>query len=168
MAALIDKDDFGALVRWSDNLPASAIDTHILNAQKFDVRPVMPVTKTGGVNMLDNIETAVNESPVTKPELVELFNDYVKPLLVFKAYAQFLLWHGTNVVQYGLRRNIEDTSENISDKLRAELIADTEAKANSYLAEFKKALEDASYTFDDVVYQYSGTKPKAKTRISAV
>jgi len=168
MATLIDKDDFSAYVKWSANILASQVDTHCSDAQLFDVKPIMPTAKVSENNMLTDIETAINESPVTKPELVELFNSYIKPLLVLNAYRRFLLWHGVNIAQFGLRKNIEETSESITDKQRAELMADTEAKTNAYLAEFKKALKDASYTFDDVVYQYTSEKPKASIRITAI
>ena len=81
-------------------------------------------------------------------QLQALFNNYIKGFLVCKAHARLLLWQGNNVTQFGLVRNREDTSDAISDKQRAELIQSSEHKANVYLAQMAKALEDANYTFE--------------------
>jgi hypothetical protein len=64
----------------------------------------------------------------TKPQLTALFNEYIKPFLVLGSYYRFLLWHGANVSQYGIRQNNEDTSSEVSDKRRAELMGDVQSK----------------------------------------
>lgn len=167
--ALINKSDFSEYVVFSNNIKDDNIDVHCRDAQNFDVYPIMPTAKVSGNNMIDDIIFALTESPVEKPELIALFNDYVKPFMVLKAYCRFLLYHGRNITQYGIRVNNEDTSNDIGDKGRAEFIADNEHKANVYLARLNKALKDANYTFDSVVYQYAcQTKPKAKTRIYSI
>jgi len=170
MVQLIDKDDFGTYVKWSDNLRASDVDFHCKDAQNFDAYPIMPIAVVSLNNIVLDVENAVNVSPVTRPELLEWFTDYLKPFLVTKAYARLLLWQGRNVTQFGLRVNNEETSTELTDKNRSELIADTEHKCNVYLARLTSALKDADYTYDSIVYSFSDceTKPRAKTRIKAV
>lgn len=167
--ALIDKDDFSAYVPWSDNIKAPQVDVHCFDAQTIDVYPLLPTAKVSGNNMTDDIIFALTESPVTQPELVAFWNDYVKPLIVLKAYCRFLLYHGRNITQYGIRVNNEDTSNDVGDKGRGELMADNEHKANVYLMKLKERLDAVNYTFDSVVYEYAcNNKPKAKTRIVAI
>lgn len=170
MTQLIDKEDFGAYVKFSDNIRAADVDFHCKDAQNFDAYPIMPLAVVSGNNMVTDIETAVNESPVTKPELVAFFNDYLKPFLVCKAYARFLLWAGRNITQFGLRVNNEETSTEVTDKSRAEMIADIEHKCNVYLARMTTNLYDTDYTYDGVVYEFGDckSKPRAKTRIIAI
>jgi len=169
MVQLIDKDDFGTYVKFSDNLRAADVDFHCKDAQNFDAYPIMPVAVVSDNNIVLDVENAINESPVTRPELLEWFTDYLKPFLVCKAYARLLLWQGRNVTQFGLRVNNEETSSELTDKNRAELIADIEHKCNVYLARLTDNLKDTDYTYDLIVYEQScQTKPRAKTRIKAI
>lgn len=152
MVQLIDRDDFQQYVKFSANIPARDVDYQCKDAQEFDVMPLLPVAVITGNNMMTDIEVALFESPVTKQELVSLYNDFVKPLLVCKAYARYLLWAGRNVSQFGLRVNNEDTSIEVSDKARGELIADVEHKCNVYLSRLLKELNDKKFTFDTIKY----------------
>ena len=165
MPQLIDKNDFIGVVPMSVNIPDVNVNLHCLDAQNIDTFPIMPITATG-VNMLTDIENATSSS---NPELMEFFTTYLKPFMVCMAHARFLLWQGNNITQFGIRVNQEDTSQPITDKTRAELIASSEHKANVYMMKFKEALEEANYTFDTVVYSYEcNNKPRAKTRIKAI
>lgn len=171
MVQLIHKDDFGTYIKFSDNIPARDVDFHCKDAQNFDAYTIMPLAVVSGNNIVLDVENSVNVSPVTRPELLEWFEDYLKPFLVCKAYARFLLWAGRNITQFGLRVNNEDTSTEVTDKNRAEMIADVEHKCNVYLARLTKALKDADYTYDSIVYSFDNcdsSKPKAKTRIYAI
>lgn len=170
MTQLIDKDDFGQYVKWSDNIPARDVDFHCKDAQNFDAVPIMPLAVVSHNNLITDIETAILESPVTRPELLSFYADFVKPYLVLNAYRRFLLWSGRNLTQYGLRINNEETSTEVTDKARAEMMADALHKGNVYLARLTDGLKDADYTFDDIIYSFNNcqTKPKAKTRIKAV
>lgn len=170
MVQLIDKDDFGTYVKWSDNIPAANVDFHCKDAQNFDAYPIMPIAVVSLNNIVLDVENAINESPVTRPELLEWFTDYLKPFLVCKAYARFLLWQGRNITQFGIVVNQEETSTEATDKARAEMIADTEHKCNVYLARLTKALKDADYTYDSIVYEYTcdNSKPRPKTRIVSI
>jgi hypothetical protein len=158
MAQLIDKSDFIGIVKMSVNIPDSDVNFHCMDAQRFDLFPIIP----------DALATALQGS--MGAELQAFFDDYVKGFLVCKAHARLLLWQGNNVTQFGLVRNNEDTSEPISDKQRAELIQSSEHKANIYLAQMSKAMSDADYTFDSVVYTYETCedKPKVKPKFFSV
>jgi hypothetical protein len=170
---LIDKDDFGAYVQFSDNLRAANVNFHCMDAQNFDFAELFPDATLSGNTFLADIETAFSESPVTRPELIAFFNNYVKAYLVCKAYARLLLWHGKNITQFGIRVNNEDTSNEITDKARSELIADINSKANVYLLKMSNAFKTANATFDSIVYGNTtgcdtSQNRKPKTRIVAI
>ena len=158
MAQLINKSDFIGIVKMSVNIPDTDVDFHCLDAQRFDLFPIIP----------DALATALQGTMGT--QLQAFFNNYVKGFLVCKAHARLLLWQGNNVTQFGLVTNREDTSAPISDKQRAELIQSSEHKANVYLAQMTKAMKDANYTFDSVSYEYAACaeKPKVKPKFFAV
>ena len=171
MTQLIDKDDFGTYVKWSNNIPAADVNFHCKDAQNFDAYPIMPLAVVSGNNLITDIETAINASPVTRPELITFFEDFVKPYLVLCAYKRFALLHGINVTQFGFRVNNEDTSNETDKEKLANLMADALHKSNVYLARLTDGLKDADYTFDNIVYSFNNcetTKPRAKTRIKAV
>lgn len=170
MYQLINKDDFAGIVKWSANIPDRDVDFYCIEAQKFDVYPVMPLAVVTGNNFIEDIEIAIQESPVTKTKLVAFYDDYVKPFLVCKAYERLLVLHGRNITQFGLRVNNEETSSEVSDKARGEWIEQTTHKANVYLADLMKEMKKVNYTFDSVVYSFAkcDNKPKYSTRIKAI
>ena len=57
--------------------------------------------------------------------------------------------------QYGLRTSVEDTSSEISDKARGELMADINNKKSYYWSRLIKTMSDNAYTYDDVVYNFN-------------
>ena len=141
---LIIKSDFEAYCKLGKNIKDSDLDLHIRDAQEIELFSWIP----------DNMYTDLMDNLSTKPELTDLFNNYIKPFLVVSAYYKFILWHGKNISQYGIRQNTEDTSEEISDKSRAELMADVQAKKNVYLSRLKDTMFDDDYTYDNVVYDF--------------
>jgi len=92
--------------------------------------------------------------------LMSFWTDYVKPFFMCCAYYRFLLWHGANITQYGSRQNTEDTSQELTDKRKGELLADISGKKDIFLARLTKAFKDAANTFDGVTYQYDSTDTK--------
>lgn len=158
MAQLINKSDFIGIVKMSVNIPDSDVDFHCMDAQKFDLFPIIPTA----------LATALQGT--MGAELQTFFNNYVKGFLVCKAHARLLLWQGNNLTQFGLVTNSEDTSVPLTDKQRAELIQSSEHKANVYLAQMSKAMSDAKYTFDGVSYEYESCaeKPKVKPKFFSV
>lgn len=169
---LIDKDDFGEYVQFSDNLRAGNVNFHCMDAQNFDFAELYPNATVSGNTLLANIETAVSESPVTRPQLVTFFTNFVKPFLVCSAFQRLLLWQGRNITQFGIRVNNEETSNEISDKARAELISDINNKTNIYLLRMSNAFKAANNTFDTIVYgNTSGCNQEnrgPKTRIAQI
>jgi len=155
---LIIKSEFLEFVKLGANVTKNSdIDTYIKDMQEIEFKPVVPTA----------FYTAITGTPGS--ELTTFLNDYVKPYLICGSYEKFLLWHGRNVAQFGLRENQEDTSTPISDKARGELIADVRRKTNVYLASMNDRLNDVSYTFDSVVYDFntcntSKSKPKIGMR----
>jgi len=151
---LIIKSEFTDYVKLGANVTKNSdIDTYIKDMQEIEFKPTVPLA----------FYNEICGSPGT--ELTEFLNEYVKKYLICGAYEKFLLWHGRNVAQFGLRENQEDTSTPISDKARAELIADVKRKSNVYLLSMNDRLNDVSYTFDGVVYDFNScdiakSKPK--------
>ena len=166
MIQLINKTDFIGVVPMSVNVPSANVDLHRKDAQSIDTIPIMP-TRTGEVSIVTDIE---NTNAGARPQLFAFYNSVLKPYMICMAHARFLLWQGNNITQFGIVMNQEDTSDPVSDRARAELIASSEHKANVYLAQVTSALKAANYTFDTVVYSYESCadKPRAKTRIHAV
>lgn len=107
------------------------------------------------------ISSSTNNEPSANPlkweeiELYTLFEDYIKPYLICSAYVRVLLWAGRNMSQYGLRTSVEDTSSEISDKARGELMADINNKKSYYWSRLIKTMSDNAYTYDDVVYNFN-------------
>lgn len=141
---LIQKSDFNTYVQFTQNIEDRIIDFHIRDAENFDFAPKMP----------DAFYDALQEDTSPADELYTFRITYVTPLLVLLAYQRFLLWAGRSITQYGLRQINEDTSVEISDKARAELINDIKSKCNIVWTTFYNALKDAEYTFDGVTYDF--------------
>lgn len=117
-------------------------------------------------------EPSISLSDWDDIELASLFDDYVKPYLVCCAFSRYLLWTGRNISQFGIRTNSEDTSTEVSDKARAELIADINNKKAYYWSRFKKKIYDDDYTYDGVLYNFETdcdvSRPKRNFNIRAV
>jgi len=141
---LIIKSDFDTYCKLGKNIKDDDLNLHIRDAQDVDF--FSWVNDTFYTDLMDNL--------ATKPELTTLFNTYIKPYLVLSAYYKFMLWHGANVSQYGTRQNQEDTSQEVSDKRRSELLGDIQSKINVYLNRLKDKLNDDNYTYDSVVYDW--------------
>ncbi len=113
-------------------------------------------------------EDLMNCNETDRPQLQSLLDTFVKPYLICGAYAKFLLWHGRTINQAGVRQNLTDTDNEISDKARGELTNDIIRKANIYLNKLKLKLCNDSYTYDGVVYTFYDEidKKRAYTKTS--
>jgi hypothetical protein len=123
------------------------------------------------VNVNTNSKPSAANTDWSEIQLMSFWTDYVKPYFLACAYYNFLNWHGANVTQYGLRQNQEDTSQEVSDKRKGELMASVSGKKDSYLARLTKRFNDVNKTFDEVVYEYDSTdthKPNQGVRIWGV
>jgi hypothetical protein len=188
---LINKTDFLPFVNIGNNVKDELINSHIDDAERFDVLVELPSTmildiqsqfiepirawsRTATYNQNDLVRheeqysyywkstsaspqsgnEPTGSSPVwQKVQLLNFFENYIKPFWVCKAASRFLLWHGRNVTQFGLRNMLDDTSEAISDKARGELIDDIDRKAAHYKTQINLYLKQVEYTFDGTVYE---------------
>lgn len=159
--ALIQKSEFKTYVDFSDNIPSKKLDYNINDAQIFDLKPLVPADFYTDLFSLS-----------ARPELTVLLDDYVKPYLICSAFSRYLLWTGRNISQFGIRTNNEDTSTEVSDKARAELIADINNKKSYYWSIFKKKIYDDNYTYDGTTYDFTNdcdvSRPKRNFNIRAV
>lgn len=159
--AYLDINYLKSLVKLAANTPQSVIDNHITEVLEFDIRPVLP----------DVLITALNNGSFnqsTHPQLAAFWLNHLKPYFAYKWYYRFLNWHGTNITPFGARANKEETSDEITDKRRGELMADVNKKADIYMLRVNKALNDANYTFDSVVYTedlLDDIRPQRRMRI---
>jgi len=100
----------------------------------------------------------IGSQPDTNPldwvesELGTFYYNFLRPFLAFCAHGRFMLWAGSNLTQYGFVKISEDTSTEISEDRRAELIADVKTKSNIWLSRLKKRLCKVNWIFDNVNY----------------
>lgn len=117
-------------------------------------------------------EDLMNCNATDDPQLYSLLNTHIKPYLVCGAYAKFLLWHGRTINQGGIRQNLSDTDNEISDKARGELMNDIIRKQNIYLNKLKFKLCADNYTYDGITYTFfdelDKTRPHNKITIKQV
>lgn len=118
------------------------------------------------INNTNSIPTSSNAN-WSETELMAFYVDYIKPYIVMSAYSRFLFWHGANVTQFGLRQNNEETSVEVSDKRRAELLQDIKAKINIYLSNLNKEFDDVSGVFDGTTYTIDTYDNNEPTRTGA-
>lgn len=88
----------------------------------------------------------------TLKELNTLWLVNVKPYMVYCAYARFLVEHGVNVTQSGMRVAFEDTSNEVDAKTKAMKINSQKSKASAEENLLHVALTNANWTFDGTTY----------------
>jgi hypothetical protein len=140
---IITKIDIAAEIStFSINIEDRIVRQFIKEAEEFDLKPFCPT------NFIEALS-----SPAT--ELKAVLQQYVKPFLCRAAYGRFLLHAGANVTQHGAVTINEPTSQPISDRQRADMIAYNERIMQSMRGMFFKKLKDENYTFDGVTYDLS-------------
>lgn len=143
---VIQRSDFTGVVKIGVNVKDSDLSSYIKDMQELEF-----------FSWCDDIfysDVINNGSQTNRPELTTLINEYIKPYLVCGAYHSFLLWHGRTPTQLGLRVENSESSSEISDKGRAELMADVQKKKNIYLLKLKQKMYSDSYTYDDITYTF--------------
>lgn len=118
------------------------------------------------INNTNSIPTSSNAN-WNETALMAFYVDYIKPYIVMSAYSRFLLWHGANVTQFGLRQINEESSQQITDKWRGELLQDIKAKINIYLSNLNKRFNDVSGAFDGTTYTIDAGDNTEPTRTGA-
>lgn len=103
--------------------------------------------------------------------LFDVWRDYLKPYLIWKAFKELLFWHGYNVTPFGLTQISEEGNESISDKKRADLTAYASSEIQIKWFDFTVYMNEASKTIDSVVYDFADAKVEKipfKTKIRSI
>ena len=156
----LTKQDIATYFEWTNNILDKDIDPHIRRARDKDFKPIVPIA------FYDAFLAETCGSPTT--ELCTFYNDFIKPLWAAFTFQRYLLWAGANVTQFGLVRNLEPTSEPISDKQRGELMNDVQGDINTYLADFYRELNDNLNIFDGVEYDFACVNKKSTLKIRPI
>lgn len=104
-----------------------------------------------------------NVNPISSPatwqlsELGTFFENYLKPFGVFACYKEFLIYHGINITQFGLRVADETTSFAADGNTRAAMLDNARSRMNAYQAKFQNYLCDIDWTFDGIIYDIDCT-----------
>jgi len=152
---LIIKSEFRTFCKLGANVGKdSELDSFIQDMQELEFRSTMD----------EPFYIDVTGDLTNRPELQLFLDTYIKPYLICGAYEKFLLWHGNNVSQFGIRNNIEDTSQQVSDKTKGELLADVKRKTNAYLSIMTRELYRSNYTFDGIVYTFFDDPYKTRSK----
>lgn len=156
---IIQYTDFPQYVKIGINVDPAELGIHIKDMQELDF---LSWTDDDFYN-----DVVALPYPTNRPELSAFVEEFVKPYLVCGAYHKFLLWSGRDVTQMGVRLEIDQSSQDIGDKARGELMADVKGKMNSYLARLTKQLCKISYKLDNKTYTFydDGDKVRPKPSI---
>ena len=151
--ATITLNDIQSYAQITLNVEARLIDHHISLSRTIDLEPI--VTKA----LMVAVDVAVAEETITKPELVDFYNNYIVPYWCLSAYNRFLASHGTNVTQFGLTvtQDNRGTFVQADEERRAVIMRqsnDDRKVFKTYMTDYLKSVE---FTFDDVVFDESDT-----------
>jgi len=182
MTPLITKQQIGKFVNLSENISDLDINPFIRDAQEFDTINVFPIAllnaisanvlakiaqwnknKTYGVGdlvLFETYYTALASNTDSQPpsanweanELMNFYAEYLQPFIAYSFYYRFIAYHGAKVTPAGLKQLVDDTTVNVSDKMRGEMLGDIKSKLNVWTGKISKKLNDVDYTFDGVVY----------------
>ena len=182
MIPLITKQQIGKFVTLSENVDSLNIDSFINDAQEFDTINVFPIAllnaievklllkiqqwnknKTYALNdyvFYDTYYTSLGVSTNSQPpsadwednELMNFYIQYLQPFIAYSFYYRFIAYYGAFVTQKGIRSMTDETSTEISDKRRGEMLGDIRNKVNVWTGKISKKLNDVDYTFDGVQY----------------
>lgn len=122
--------------------------------------------------MYVSLQATTGDDPATSPlywssnPIGTFWLVYVKPWAVFECFAKFLLWHGKNITQFGIRIQTDDTSIQVTGSERADLIDDVNTSAGTYKSLMLNYLCDVEWTIDSVVYTVDCTDFKDEPSFS--
>lgn len=151
--ATITLNDIQSYSQITLNVESRLIDHHISLSRTIDLEPI--VTKA----LMDAVDTAVVEEPITKPELVAFYNDYIVPYWCLSAYNRFLASHGTNVTQFGLTvtQDNRGTFVQADEERRAVIMRQTNYDKKVFKTYMIDYLKSVDFTFDNAVFHKSDT-----------
>jgi len=196
MTPLITKQQIGKYVTLTENVSDLDVDMFIRDAQEFDTIPVFPIALMNAISakvlakiqqwnknktyaiddivFLDTYFTALASNTDSQPpssdweanELMNFYVEYLQPFIAYSFYYRFIAYHGVKITQGGLKQLVDDTTTNVSDKMRGEMLGDIKSKLNVWTGKISKKLNDVDYTFDGVQYlPETGKSTHIKSRL---
>jgi len=132
---LITKDDFAPYAELSINLKEEKkLLQHINNAQELDLRPLLGdqmyydmLKKSGDHNYAELLNGKEYEDNGVSIQFQGL-----KPVIVYFAYARYLLVANVQATATGFTQKLNDMSQPIDSRTRTAMIQDAQSIANSY------------------------------------
>lgn len=102
-------------------------------------------------------------------ELLNFWQQYVKPLMAVYTFKRVTVEAGIHVAQGGFREHLDPTSTEISSTRRAEMLGQNDTRIGYYKQALENKLKDVDNTFDGVQYTTNDCKTgRGRTRIIAV
>jgi len=123
MVHLISIPDFAGRCDLSGNIDEKYINPHILKAQEQFLKPLI------GTDFYSSLLDQFESGYFSNAEIETMFNEYLKPYLIYLSYSLYLPHSKAFMTGYGPVVMTESNSEQISDRLLS-IMAD-EAR-NSY------------------------------------
>jgi len=152
MIPLITKQQIAKFVTLSENVSNLDVDSFIKDAQEFDTISVFPTTlleaietnirariqqwnknetyAIGAIVLYDTYYTSLASNTNSQPpsanwednELMNFYAHYLQPFIAYSFYYRFIAYHGAKITPSGLKEVVDDTTQIISDKRRAEML----------------------------------------------
>ena len=92
---LVIKSEFRTFCKLGANVGKdSELDSFIKDMQELEFRAI--VDEPFYQDLIGDL--------TSRPELQSFLDTYIKPYLILGAYSKFLLWHGNNISQFGIRK----------------------------------------------------------------
>ena len=135
----------GIVEQFTTNIEDRLINPHIQKTIEIGFAEIVPQS-------LLNAIVSLNLSGAGNTELKAFYNSYFKQIWSYLAYIRFFTWHGRNITQFGLVSINDDTTSQISDKARGELINNIEHDSQVYMTRMLNELKLKNYTFDNISY----------------
>ena len=131
---LINIDDFTYWVDLSQNVEEKQLNPSILDAQVRVLKGTMCASVYNEVytQFLDDTLTAENQT---------LLDDYVKPLLVFASYVNYLTTAGKRSTSSGIVKLIGDNTEQVTREELKDIISENKEKRDYYQNALSNFLE---------------------------
>lgn len=146
------------------------------NTTNYAVNDVVSVNNGVIIEVYQAVVANTGINPIGNPatwqlkELGVLFENYIKPFASLATMREFLVFHGINVTQFGLRVPDESTSLPADGATRGRMIDQIKTHEQAYLNKLKNYLCDKNWTFDSIKYTVDcgDYKSKSKIRVSSL
>lgn len=145
MATLNKIDIIGIAFDMHENIPDRFVDPCIKQAIDIDFHAIVPKSLIDAIKSLNTVDNST-------PELTAFYEDYLKPVWAYFAYARFLQFHGNNVTAFGLVEQIDTNTQAVDTRTRSYLVANVKNDAAVYVTRMRNELKRVSYTFDGNSY----------------